>query len=283
MVNVPLIAAALPDGAAALAGEPPELGAAADTLGLVVAAPGPHAPATRASAMTNGANLRSFIIWCLSSSTGVSSPVHVSAGGPAGVETIGRLRWRAVCSCESWRSAPYRTARRRSADDEPRLQSPMFRFRGLAAVDDAEQQTDRLLALATNWLVDGGQRWIRVSGDVDVVEADNADVARNGQPKRPDGAHRADRHRVAHGEDRRGTQARLPRPLECGNPAGDTGRSDDDPVERQVDASGFERRPVATEAATRDAGRLDLRLRLRRFDADDDEIAVSKVEEVLRR
>src|SRR3954451_8015043 len=88
MVSVPLSAAALADGAAALADEPPELGAAADVLGLVVAAPGPQALATSASPMTNGANLRVFmVVLSLLLRAGRSSPLTRAAGRPGDVET----------------------------------------------------------------------------------------------------------------------------------------------------------------------------------------------------
>lgn len=43
--------------------------------------------------------------------------------------------------------------------------------------DDGQEGTDRLFALATDRLVDRRERGVDVRSEVDVVEADDADVA----------------------------------------------------------------------------------------------------------
>ena len=81
------------------------------------------------------------------------------------------------------------------------------RCSGLAIVpslDDGQKQADRLLALATDRLMDRRERGVDVLGEVDVVEADDADIAGDGESHVTQRAHRTDRHRVAHGQHRVG-------------------------------------------------------------------------------
>ena len=82
----------------------------------------------------------------------------------------------------------------------------------IPSFDDGQEQADRLLALATDRLVDRRERGIHVRGEVDVVEADDADVARDVEAQVAQRAHRADGHRVGHGQDGGRAEAVLPGP-----------------------------------------------------------------------
>ena len=64
----------------------------------------------------------------------------------------------------------------RAADDEPRLEPPVLGLGEIPSFHDGQEQADRLLALATDRLVHRRQRGVHVLGEVDVVEADDADV-----------------------------------------------------------------------------------------------------------
>ena len=79
-------------------------------------------------------------------------------------------------------AAPLGGAWPRAGPLEPRTTSRVASRRcsgrpGAVVPDDVEQEPDRLLALAPDRLVDGRQRRVDVLGEVDVVEADDADIA----------------------------------------------------------------------------------------------------------
>ena len=144
----------------------------------------------------------------------------------------------AVRSNAEWRrsrgQAPATSSRRRygAGPVEPRTMSRVSsrRCSGLAwsrRWTTDRSKADRLFALATDRLVDRRERRVHVLGEVDVVEADDADVARDGQAHVAQGAHRTDRHRVAHGQHGGRTDAVLPGAVEGGHAALDAGRADD--------------------------------------------------------
>lgn len=120
-------------------------------------------------------------------------------------------------------------------------------------------------------------------GEVDVVEADDAEVARNGQAEVGRGAHRADRHGVAHGEDRCGTDAEGQCPLEGRRPAVDGRRADDDRLVGDLQAMLRRCGPVANETPSKDAFRVVAGGRRRRLDGEDEERTVAELDEVLCR
>ena len=76
-----------------------------------------------------------------------------------------------------WRRGPGR-----AADDEPRLAAGDAPVDALSLLDLGEQQPNRLGALLADRLVDRRQRRVDVGGKVDVVEADDAEVAGNRRP-----------------------------------------------------------------------------------------------------
>ena len=109
-------------------------------------------------------------------------------------------------------------------------------------------------------LVDGRQRRVRMRRDVQVVEADDADVLGHAQAGFAGGPHDADGHHVAHGQDGRRPQAVLPDAAERGHAAVEGGRTHDDPLVAQLDAAQLEALAIAGQAARGDrlggAGRV---------------------------
>src|SRR5690349_23076580 len=102
-----------------------------------------------------------------------------------------------------------------------------------------------------------GREWrIRRGGEVDVVEPHDADVARDGQAplaNRPDGA---DRHAVAHRQDRGRPATAGPDSLERRAATIDARGAGRDRLWRNVDPGIGERVAVAAEAAGDDAALL---------------------------
>ena len=103
-----------------------------------------------------------------------------------------------------------------------------------------EEEANRVGALLTDRLVDRRQGRVDVGGEVDVVEADDAQVVGNAQAQLARGAHRADRDGVAHGQDGGRAEAHGPGALEGGRAAVDRGPAGDDALVGQVHA----RRPA---------------------------------------
>jgi hypothetical protein len=73
-------------------------------------------------------------------------------------------------------------------------------------LDDGQQQVDRLFAFATDGLMDCRERGIHVLGEVDIVEPDDT-TSPGCSVEIVQRAHRADRHGIAHSQDRRGADA----------------------------------------------------------------------------
>jgi hypothetical protein len=96
-----------------------------------------------------------------------------------------------------------------------------------ASVDRREQERDRLLALRRIGCWTVVQGWIDVSGEIDVVEADDAHVTGYGHARSCSIRIGPDGHRVAHRQDRREPQAGREGPPTRGHPAVDAGRSDE--------------------------------------------------------
>ncbi len=169
----------------------------------------------------------------------------------------------------------------RAADDEPRFEPTMIGHRAARLPDDGEQQPDRLFALLADRLVDRGQWRFDVRGQVDVVEADDADVARDVEPEITQRMHRPDRHDVAHGQDRGGAQAGRPDRCQRGTSAGDAGRTEEDAVIADLDADGPKGLPVPEKTAVSHALGTGHGGGERRLDTDDDDVAVAERDEVL--
>ena len=148
-----------------------------------------------------------------------------------------------------------------------------------------EEEADRVGALLTDRLVDRRQGRVDVGGEVDVVEADDAQVVGDAQAQLARRAHGADGHRVAHGQDRGRAEAHGPGALEGGRAAVDRGAAGDDAVVRELDAGGIEAPPVAAQPALGDALADGLGAsagRLRALDRDHEQVAVAELEDVLR-
>src|SRR5918996_688893 len=94
-----------------------------------------------------------------------------------------------------------------ATDDQPCLQPSMLGLRWTPSFDDGQKRTDRLLALSTDRLMDRRERGVDVRGEVDVIEADDADVPGDIESEVTQGAHRADGHGVGHRKDGRRTEA----------------------------------------------------------------------------
>ena len=123
--------------------------------------------------------------------------------------------------------APGRSSRERRVESSRRCPGWPWRRR---PPDDGQQQPDGLLALAPDRLVDGRQRRVDVLGEVDVIEADDADVAgdRQAQVAQRRASRRSPSRRSSPGRPSAG--ARRPRPAQGRGAALDAGRADDDPV-----------------------------------------------------
>ncbi len=120
-------------------------------------------------------------------------------------------------------------------------------------LDGREEQLDRLTALARDRLVDGRERWIEVGGDLDVIEADDADIVGHAQPPTAERTDGPDRQRVAHGEDGGGTQAGPPRSIEGDDTAVDGGGTGDHALVTKFDAGRGERLAIPGQPASCDA------------------------------
>ena len=133
--------------------------------------------------------------------------------------------------------------------------------------------------------MDGGQRRVGVGRDVQVVEANDAQVFGHAQAslaRRPDDA---DRHDVAHRQDGRGPDLVLPDATECGHSAVEGGRPDDDALVRQRDAPEVEALAVAGQTPRRHGlgrarGKLEKVGHVRRLNADDHELAMAETQQV---
>src|SRR5213596_3279006 len=66
----------------------------------------------------------------------------------------------------------------RAAHDQARLQPAVLGAGEFPSLHDGQKQADRLFALATDRLMHRRERGVHVRGEVDVVEADDADIAR---------------------------------------------------------------------------------------------------------
>ena len=169
--------------------------------------------------------------------------------------TVGvRDSFRLTSVCPPSPPACLRRAVRSTTGSTSRVSSRRWTGRGMPALHHRQQQPDGRLALAPDGLVDGRQGWIGRRGQVDVVEADDADLARDRVPPLVDRADGADRHRVAHGQD--GASAGGPASHRRSNaslPAVDAGGADGDRVGGQVDAGLGQRLAVAAQPALDDA------------------------------
>src|SRR5215218_7725018 len=110
-----------------------------------------------------------------------------------------------------------------------------------------EEEAYRVGALLTDRLVNRRERRVDVGGEVDVVEADDAEVVGNAQALLARDSGRTDGHRVAHGEERGRSDPGGPGALEGGRTALDRCPPGDDVIAAELDASGLERRPIATQ------------------------------------
>ena len=142
-----------------------------------------------------------------------------------------------------------------------------------------EQQADGGPALLADRLVDGGEGWVGVGGVVDVVEADDRQVAGDRDPGLPGRVQRADRGHVAHGQDGGGSLAVGPGTDERLVPALDGGRGAHDVIVEQRGADLVERAPIAVQALGRDGRRRPVGP-IGRLDAQDQDVAVTETEEV---
>ena len=98
-----------------------------------------------------------------------------------------------------------------------------------------------------------------------------------------DGAHSADRHRVAHDKDCRGTKACLPGLLERGHAAFDARGADDDPFVADDDPDRLEPVPISAKASAGDTVRVQRLGRCGWLHANDQHLAMAKPDDVVRR
>ena len=166
---------------------------------------------------------------------------------------------------------------------EPRMMSRVSSRRCSAVgdippLDDGQQELDGLLALAADRLVDRRERWVHVRCEVDVVEPDDAHVVRDAQAEVAQGAHRADRHRVAHRQDRGRTKAVLPRALEAPRRRRRWSRGRRRRFVADRDADSRECLAIAAQAAAGHAVAIEVADGAGRLDADDEDVAMAEAE-----
>ena len=121
--------------------------------------------------------------------------------------------------------------------------------------------------------------------DVQVVEADDAQVLRNAEAELARGPDHTYRHDIAHCQYRRRPQAILPDAVERGHAAIEGGRPHDDPLVAELDAAQLQTLPVAGQAAQRNRfcwARCVLEQvgRVGWLDADDGELSMPEREQV---
>ena len=160
-------------------------------------------------------------------------------------------------------------------------QDPVLGLDGTLPRDGGEQQLDGLAAFAGDRLMDRGQGRVEMRRDLDVVEADHADIGRHGQAVAAQGSDRPDRQCVAHRQDPGRAQAGAPGSLERRRAAGDGGRCGDDAIVAELETGRPERLPIAGQTRGRDPLRVMPRRGCRRLDPDDQDVAMAKLEEVL--
>src|SRR4029079_17718159 len=158
-------------------------------------------------------------------------------------------------------------------------QTAMLDVRRSGPFDDGDQDAHGLLALSVDRLLHGAEGRIDVRGEIDVVETDDADVARDVETELAQGTHRTDGDDVRHREDRGRSKARIPGPSEGSCSAVDARRALDAVVVADRDADGVESVAIAAQPAGRHAIRMLVAGR-RRLDAEHEHIAMAEPREI---